>query len=138
MKGLVFWTNPLSQMKVRCRMYIAWFPYDEQVCTIIFGSWTYTSNLLNYTMLHPEATLKNFTDNQEWTLIAYKPSRFEIKYEHWFDDQAFSEIKYEILIQRKSLFVLQNYVVPAVVLCSLTLTSFFIPFPQGMLYSFNT
>ena len=85
-------------------------------------------------MLHPEATLKNFTDNQEWTLIAYKPSRFEIKYEHWFDENGFSEIKYEILIKRKSLFVLQNYVVPAVILCILTLTSFFIPFPQGMIY----
>ena len=127
----MFWTNPLSQMKVRCRMYIAWFPYDEQVCKIVFGSWTYTSNQLNYTMLHPNVTLKNFTDNQEWTLIAYKPSRFEIKYEHWFDDQVFSEIKYEILIQRKSLFVIQNYVVPALVLCTLTLISFFIPFPQG-------
>ncbi len=127
----MFWTNPLSQMRVRCRMYIAWFPYDQQTCSIIFGSWTYTSDQLNYTMLHPNVTLKNFTDNQEWTLITYKPSRFEIKYEHWFDDEAFSEIKYQICIKRKALFVIQNYVIPAVILCSLTLTSFFIPFAQG-------
>ena len=127
----MFWSNPLSQMRVRCRMYIAWFPYDQQICSIIFGSWTYTSDQLNYTLLHPNVTLKNFTDNQEWTLVNYKASRFEIKYEHWFEDEEFSEIKYQIYMKRKSLFVLQNYVIPAVILCSLTLTSFYIPFPQG-------
>ena len=129
---MVYWTNPLSQMKIRCRMNIAWFPFDEQLCTIIFGSWSFTTNHLNYTVMHAEPTLKNFTDNQEWSLINYKPVRFEIKYEHWFDDNSFSEIKYVILIKRKSLFVIQNYVTPAVILCTLTLVSFFIPFPQAM------
>ena len=69
----------------------------------------------------------------EWTLINYKPSRFEIKYDHWFDENSFSEIKYEILMKRKPLFVLQNYAIAAVYLCTLTLVSFFIPFPQGYL-----
>lgn len=141
--GSIFWTNPLSQLKVRCRMHIAWFPYDQQLCTIIFGSWSYTANCLNYTMLHENPSLKNFTDNQEWSLIGYKPTRFEIRYEHWFDNNSFSEIKYQILMSRKSLFVLQNYVTPAIILCTLTLVSFFIPFPQGnfflllLLFIFN-
>lgn len=129
--GTVFWTNPMSQMKVRCRMNIAWFPYDEQLCTVMFGSWAYTSNFLNYTIMHENPSMKNFTDNLEWKLIKYKPSRFEMKYEHWFDNNSFSEIKYTFLIRRKSLFVLQNYVTPAVILCTLTLVSFFIPFAQG-------
>ena len=119
-------------MKTRCRMNIAWFPFDEQICFIIFGSWSYTSNYLNYTIMHENPTLKNFTDNQEWTLVSYKPIRYEIKYEHWFDNESFSEIKYKILINRKPLFVLQNYVIPAVVLGTVTLVSFFIPFPQAM------
>ncbi len=69
--------------------------------------------------------------------IFYKPIRFEIKYEHWFDDEAFSEIKYRILIRRKSLFVLQNYVVPVIIMCILTLTTFFIPFAQGKIHLFR-
>ena len=122
----------MSQLKVRCRMNIAWFPFDEQLCTILFGSWSYTSNWLNYTIMHENPSLKNFTDNSEWTLIKYKATRFEIKYDHWFDNQSFSEIKYQILMKRKSLFVLQNYVTAAVILCTLTLVSFFIPFAQEM------
>jgi hypothetical protein len=54
-------------------MHIAWFPYDQQLCTLIFGSWSYTSNFLNYTVMHQNPSLKNFTDNQEWTLDGYRP-----------------------------------------------------------------
>jgi hypothetical protein len=60
-------------------------------------------------MLHEDPSLNNFTDNSEWTLIKYKPTRFEVKYDHWFENQSFSEIKYEILMKRKSLFVIQKY-----------------------------
>jgi nicotinic acetylcholine receptor len=117
-------------------MDITWFPYDEQMCTVIYGSWSYTSNFLNYTLMHEVVSLKNYTENSEWILIDIKPSRFEIKYDHWFDNNSFSELKYEINLKRKSLFVLQNYVIPANFLCTLTLASFFIPFPQGSYYYF--
>jgi len=130
--GTIFWTNPLSELKTRCRMSIAWFPFDHQLCSITFGSWSYTSKYLNYTCRTPEPSLKNFTDNAEWTLVKYKPTRHENKYEHWIEDDYFSEIKYNILIRRKSLFVIQNYVTSAIILCTLTLVSFFIPFAQQM------
>jgi len=98
----------------------------------MFGSWSYTSRYLNYTCRQEEASLKNFTHNAEWLLIKYKPARIEIKYEHWIEDDYFSEIKYSILIKRKPLFVLQNYVTSAFILSILTLVSFSIPFAQQM------
>ena len=58
-------------------------------------------------MLNEKPSLKNFTHNLEWSLVSFKPSRSELKYEHWFDGHNFSEIKYEILIKRKPLFVIQ-------------------------------
>jgi hypothetical protein len=122
----------MPELKVRCRMHIAWFPYDHQLCWVKFGSWSFTSNYINYKVKTANPSLKDFTDNQEWHLIDYKPKRFEIHYDHWFDNYSFSEIKYQILMERKSLFVLQNYVTPAVFLCILTLISFFIPFAQAM------
>ena len=105
--------------------------FDEQLCTMVFGSWSFTANNLNYTVRTESPSLKNYTENTEWTLIDYKPTRLESKYEHWIEDDYFSEIKYNILIRRKSLFVLQNYVSSALILCTLTLVSFFIPFAQG-------
>ena len=32
--GGVFWPNPLTQMRVRCRMAILWFPFDDQLCVV--------------------------------------------------------------------------------------------------------
>ena len=80
-QGLIFWPNPLTQMKLRCRMSIEWFPYDEQLCVIVFGSWSHTSSYLNYTLIDENPSLQNYTENNEWTLVKYKPYRLETKYE---------------------------------------------------------
>ena len=103
-------------------------------------------------------SLNNYTENNEWTLLGYKPYRTETKYENWIENDSFAEINYKMLIRRKSLFVLHKYifvifmkhraviiikdslfifiktsfVVPALMLCILTLVSFFIPFAQEM------
>ena len=111
-------------------MGIQWFPYDEQLCTIVFGSWSHTSKNINYSITTEEPSMFYYTENNEWTLVNYRPFRSELKYETWIEEDFFTEIKYKILIRRKSLFVLQNYVAPAQMLCILTLLSFFIPFAQ--------
>ena len=79
-------------------------------------------------------SLSNYSENNEWKLIDYKPKRIETKYSSWIEDDHFIEIKYKILIRRKALFVLQNFVVPAQMLCFITLLSFFIPFAQRIIY----
>ena len=137
--GEVFWSNPLSKFKVRCKIDIKWFPYDEQICQITFGSWSYTSDIINYTSMHDDSLHSDpiGTDNLEWILKSYKAKRFEIKYDHWFDAKGFTEIKYTILIKRKSLFFIQNYCTPAILLCTIILISFFIPFPQQTLIGIN-
>ena len=107
------------------------FPFDDQLCVIVFGSWSYTYTYLNYTLMNESPSLENYTENNEWSLLAYKPVRTEIKYDNWIEDDLFSEIRYKILIRRKPLFVLQNFVIPALMLCIITLVTFYIPFAQG-------
>ena len=48
--GQVIWTHP-SVMKIRCKMNIAWFPFDMQICAVTFGSWAHTVNFINYTSI---------------------------------------------------------------------------------------
>lgn len=108
------------------------FPFDDQLCVIVFGSWSYTSSYLNYTLINEEPALTNFTEHNEFVVINYKPIRTEIKFDNWIENDVFSEIRYKILIRRKPLFVIQNCVFPAIMLCILTLVSFFIPFAQEM------
>jgi len=77
------------------------------------------------------SSLESYAENNEWSLIDYQPFRKEIKYDNWIEDDVFSEIHYQILIKRKPLFVLQNFCIPAVMLCIIVLCCFFMPFAQG-------
>jgi hypothetical protein len=90
----------------------------------------YTSSYVEYTIMNEHFSLDNYTENKEWHLDGYNAIKYEVVYEHWYDKQKFSEIRYQILMSRKSLFVLQNYVIGAILLCILTLVSFFIPLAQ--------
>jgi hypothetical protein len=75
-------------------------------------------------------TLTEYQENGEWSLIDYKPFRYDITYVNWVEPYPFSEIHYKILIRRKPLYVLQNYCLPALMLCGIILISFYVPFPQ--------
>jgi hypothetical protein len=130
--GAIFWPNPMTQMRIKCRMGIVWFPFDEQLCELIFGSWSYTKSYLNYSLMIEEPDLSNYTENNEWILTAFKAYRSEIKYDNWIEDDKFSEIRYKMILKRKPLFVITNCIVPALMLTMLSLTSFFIPFAQEM------
>lgn len=81
--------------------------------------------------MNENTTLFGYTENNEWSLVNYKPYRKVVKYDNWVENDSFSEIHYKILIRRKPLFVLQNYCIPTMMLCIITLCSFFMPFAQG-------
>jgi nicotinic acetylcholine receptor len=92
------------------------FPFDEQLCVIVFGSWSHSLSYLNYSLITEDPSLDSYSENNVWKLISYKPFRNEVKYDAWIENDPFSEVIYKILIRRKPLFVLQNCVIPAVML----------------------
>ena len=50
--GLVMWV-PCTIYKSSCSIDVEYFPFDEQTCTLIYGSWTY---------MEDEVSLKPYTD----------------------------------------------------------------------------
>ncbi|CAF0757373.1 unnamed protein product [Adineta ricciae] len=130
--GTVFWPLPLAQLRTRCRMTIKHFPFDEQSCDMIFGSWSHTSSLIHYRFWEKIPELPQYTPNNEWRLLAVSQSIRQIDYPNWVEPDTFFEINFTILIVRKPLQAIYNTVVPALMLTTLTLVSFFIPFGQEM------
>jgi hypothetical protein len=49
--GQVFY-SPKARIRTRCAMDMMKFPYDEQTCSIKFGSYTYDGYKINLTMYH--------------------------------------------------------------------------------------
>jgi hypothetical protein len=93
---------------------------------MIFGSWSHTSSLIHYRFWEKTPELPQYTPNNEWKLLAVAQSLKTVEYPNWVEPDTFYEINFTILIIRKPLQAIYNTVVPALMLTTLTLVSFFV------------
>uniref|UniRef100_A0A1I7W8R9 Neur_chan_LBD domain-containing protein n=1 Tax=Heterorhabditis bacteriophora TaxID=37862 RepID=A0A1I7W8R9_HETBA len=68
--GDVLWVPP-AMFKSSCRIDVEWFPFDEQSCTLVFGSWTYNSDevLLNWYKNVEAVQLTDYSYSGIWDVI---------------------------------------------------------------------
>jgi len=59
--GNIFWSPP-SRLRSSCKVDITFFPFDEQVCPLKFGSWTYD-----------QAQVSNISDNNYYYITYCNP-----------------------------------------------------------------
>jgi len=115
-------------------MYLFSFYLDEQTCDMIFGSWSHTSSLIHYQFWENKPELPQYIPNNEWKLLAVTQSIKTVEYPNWVEQDPFFEINFTILIVRKPLQAIYNTVVPALMLTTLTLVSFFVCIRFSIIY----
>ena len=126
--GTVTWLSP-NLIKSSCKINVKYFPWDTQTCRLEFGSWSFDGLKLDlgfYGDLQ-EADLSFFSLNGEWKLLSAKARRNVVQYPCC--DEPFPILTFEIKIERRSLFYINNLVVPCVILALLTAAAFLFP-PQ--------
>jgi hypothetical protein len=101
---------------------------------MIFGSWSHTSSLIHYRFWEKIPELPQYTPNNEWKLLAVAQSIKTVEYPNWVEPDTFFEINFTILIIRKPLQAIYNTVVPALMLTTLTLVSFFVNIISSTVY----
>lgn len=126
--GSCQWYAP-TEVKTVCKIDITYFPFDQQRCTLVFGSWTYTSSSLNLKLAREEVDLSNYIVSGEWDLISAEAVRNVVKYSCCPD--PFIDITYTLLLRRRVLFYLNNLLFPCVALAILTVFAFFLPPESG-------
>ena len=126
--GTNYWYAP-TEIKSICKIDITFFPFDEQKCPLVFGSWTYTGNYLNLTKKNDSADLGKYTISGEWELIAMPAKRNVVKYSCC--PHPYIDVTYHIIVRRKVLFYMANLILPCVVLALLTVFSFYLPPESG-------
>ncbi|EPB68586.1 Cation transporter family protein [Ancylostoma ceylanicum] len=80
--GLVNWIPP-GIFRITCKMDITMFPFDEQICFLKFGSWTYHGFALDLQIEQdegdPSMDTSTYISNGEWQLVS-APAQREVTY----------------------------------------------------------
>ena len=139
--GRVVWQPP-AIYKSSCSINVEFFPFDEQVCVLKFGSWTYDGNNVDLQHIEREKAgvgptdqvddgidLNFFYSSTEWAILSV-PARKYIKF-YTCCSAPYPDIKFSITLRRKTLFYTVNLIMPCVAICLVTVLVFYIPSDSG-------
>ncbi|CAD5210094.1 unnamed protein product [Bursaphelenchus xylophilus] len=124
--GNVTWIPP-AIVKSTCRIDVTSFPFDDQHCSMKFGSWTYSgffTDLYNSTV-----SLDPYTPNGEWHLLSATSHRNTIYYECC--PEPYNDVTFRISVRRRTLYYGINLVIPSILISSLALLGFALPPDSG-------
>ncbi|XP_067933037.1 neuronal acetylcholine receptor subunit alpha-7-like [Watersipora subatra] len=123
---------PPGMFKSTCHIDIKWFPFDQQKCTMKFGSWTYDGTKIDLRFLDglPEGSTAGFAMNGEWDIIEFPAERNVFTYE-CCPQNPFVDLTYTLRLKRRKLYYLINIVAPCMLFAFLGLFTFCIPPDAG-------
>ncbi|CAJ0580277.1 unnamed protein product, partial [Mesorhabditis spiculigera] len=115
--GSMLWVPP-AIYKSSCIIDVEYFPFDEQICYMRFGSWTYNAQevVLDFVSI-PGADLSVYLNSSIWD-IADAPATLV---------KNRSQIEFQIRIRRKTLFYTVVLIIPTVLMAFLSMAVFFLP-----------
>uniref|UniRef100_A0A9J2P975 Uncharacterized protein n=1 Tax=Ascaris lumbricoides TaxID=6252 RepID=A0A9J2P975_ASCLU len=116
--GDVMWVPP-AIYKSSCRIDVEYFPFDEQICMLIFGSWTYGPNEVQLSWYNNKeyVELNDYSYSGIWDVMDV-PGQLA---------QNASKVVFNIVIRRKTLFYTVILIIPTVLMAFLSMMVFYLP-----------
>lgn len=132
--GLITWI-PSYEVTTSCKIDPTWYPFDEQICSIKFGSWAYNGFKVNLIKQADEVSVSNYVKNEDWSLIKAPCERNEIIYDCC--PEPYQDITCKIHLKRESNKYWSKYILPQVCITLICILSGFIsvttPIPRLIL-----
>ncbi|KAL7668338.1 hypothetical protein ACOME3_009041 [Neoechinorhynchus agilis] len=124
--GTVIW-RPMSMFKSTCQIDIRRFPYDEQICKMKFGSWTYDAGKVNLTFWKGmrKVDMSEYVQSNEWDVINVSGIRNIKKYSCCPNE--YLDLTFFIHMKRRGGFYNYILVLPCLLLSCLTMVLFWLP-----------
>ena len=123
--GRVHWEPP-AIYKSSCTMEVAFFPFDEQICTMKFGSWTYDGTKLDIAF-HEDGPVntEDYVPSKEWDLANFTAKKNVVVYPGL--ENTYVDLTFTLTIKRVAMFYNYILILPCVLLSFLTLVIFWLP-----------
>lgn len=137
--GRVVWEPP-AIYKSSCNIDVEFFPFDEQTCSMKFGSWTYDGSQVDLKHVNqadiggavdiPEAIdMSEYYRSFIWDVMSV-PARRNVVY-YPCCPEPYPDVTFNITIRRKTLFYTVNLIIPCVAISFLTVMVFYLPSDSG-------
>jgi len=123
--GLVLWI-PKTKLTFSCEFDLRHFPFDEHVCKLKFGSWTYDAGQVNIEFFddnHSKPGRIDLTEHQphghaEWEISADEDGiRHEINYPCC--PESYADVEFKLTMKRKYGYYQCVFIAPAIFLAAL-------------------
>jgi nicotinic acetylcholine receptor len=135
--GKIVWKPP-AIYKSACQIDITYFPFDQQTCTMKFGTWSYDGGQVDLRHHHEMngtglvdvgMDLGEFYLSVEWDVMSVPALRTSQIYSCC--PQPYIDITFNITLRRKTLFYTVNLIIPVVGISSLSFLVFYLPSDSG-------
>ena len=127
----VVWIPP-AIFQSTCRIDVTYFPFDQQRCEMIFGSWTYTGKAIDLKFYENKSyvVLEDYWKSGTWDIVEV-PGCLQSYNEFSLGVPTESQITFYITIRRKTLFYTVNLILPTVLISFLCILVFYLPAEAG-------
>ncbi|CAJ0939521.1 unnamed protein product, partial [Mesorhabditis belari] len=126
--GKISWVPP-GIFKISCKIDIKWFPFDEQVCFLKFGSWTYDGDKFDLQPAEGGFDISEYLENGEWALPLTTVSRNVKRYDCC--DEPYLDLTFYLHLRRRTLYYGFNLIMPCILTTMMTLLGFTLPPDAG-------
>lgn len=111
---LVRWTGtvtcvPPSAQTALCTPNLRHYPFDEQNCSLHYGSWTDVGEEVNFAIKNKSVNMNQLSPNPEWTVLGMRA----IKHVYQSNNYTFPIVEISFAIRRQATTVVAMSVVPS-------------------------
>lgn len=128
--GYCTWMAP-AIFQSTCDINTEYFPFDDQECTLKFGSWAFDGSELDITIQESETGVKEdiYQNNTEWEMLNVTVTREEFKYSCCH--HPYPTVILKLHLRRRYHFYMVNLVIPCSLIALMVLLSFILPPESG-------
>ncbi|XP_076105585.1 neuronal acetylcholine receptor subunit alpha-10-like [Mytilus galloprovincialis] len=118
-----------TKVEASCPIDVSRFPFDRQVCDLMFGSWVYNGFQLNVTSRQSNADLSSVKENVEFIIDNAPIVRHELYY--GCCAHPFPDVTVYIHLTRKPDYYITNIIIPSVLVTVVASFGFLLPVDSG-------
>jgi nicotinic acetylcholine receptor len=93
----------LFQQRSTCLIDVAYFPFDDQTCTLKYGLWAYSELQVDLISSDNKSLdLSNYVESDEWFLTSFKVKR-HVEFYPQTPNDPFPDLRFTLKIRRRVL-----------------------------------